>query len=120
VICVDTWQYAATKVCGDEDWLALFHESMEPLTNYVPMVMTSAEAARQLSDTRFDMVFIDADHDYGKVKEDILAWRPLLVPGGLLCGHDYSWEEWGVGVIRAVDELLPDRQVGPESIWWVQ
>jgi hypothetical protein len=61
-----------------------------------------------------------AIHDYGKVKEDILAWRPLLVPGGLLCGHDYSWEEWGVGVIRAVDELLPDRQVGPESIWWVQ
>ena len=69
---------------------------------------------------RPDMIFIDAAHDYESVKRDIEAWRPLLAPGGLLCGHDYGSHDrkeiWGV--TRAVHELVPDFKEGPDSIWY--
>ena len=95
---------------------------LERFKNYVqgcniePMQMTSLEAAAIFAakGVKFDMVFIDASHDYASVKEDILAWRPLLVEGGLLSGHDYtSW----AGVKKAVDELVPEFTLPAASIW---
>lgn len=76
--------------------------------------MSSTEAARHfyLCCMTFDMVFIDADHAYEYVRDDILAWRPLVEPGGLLCGHDINWP----GVKRAVQELIPDYQCAG-NIW---
>ena len=101
------------------DWIfTTFLKGMEPLTNIVTMRMLSTEAAPRLRGIRLDMVYIDANHCYEKVREDILAWRPLLCPGGLLCGHDYCDAVWGRGVMRAVDELLPGFRRGPSSIWY--
>ena len=81
-----------------------------------PIRMSTLEAASYLWAVKFDMIFIDAAHDYESVKADILAWRPLLVPSGLLCGHDY----WHQGVAQAVRELLPTHvKTGAGSIWMV-
>ncbi len=37
-----------------------------------------------------DLVFIDADHHYESVKEDIETWYPVVKKGGILCGHDFD------------------------------
>lgn len=63
--------------------------------------MTSLEAAVKIPDLTLDFVFIDALHTYEAVRDDVAAWFPKLRPGGLLCGHDISWD----GVQRAVGEL---------------
>jgi len=64
----------------------------------------------------FDMVFIDADHTYKAVKEDITLWKPLIRKGGILSGHDYgSYSE----VAEAVDECLPDVTIYPECCVWM-
>ncbi len=52
---------------------------------------------------RPDMLFLDADHSYEAVKEELLWAKGLDIP--LVCGHDYGNPAFGV--TRAVDELFP-------------
>jgi hypothetical protein len=89
----------------------------------------SADAAAETPDGSRDFVFIDADHSYEAVRDDIAAWLPKIRPGGLLCGHDYSkpGERSAVGwpgVVRAVDEAVSERrwnlERGNEATWFVR
>jgi SAM-dependent methyltransferase len=85
------------------------------------MRMPSSAAANRLAERAVvaDMVFIDGDHQYDGCKADVLAYRRLLRPGGLLCGHDYNGLPRHAGVQRSVDELYPHRNLH-YSIWWVR
>lgn len=51
--------------------------------------MLSVEASKLFPDNFFDFIFIDADHKYSSVMEDLNAWFPKLKPGGLFSGDDY-------------------------------
>lgn len=63
-----------------------------------------------------DMVFIDGDHRYKIVVNDIHKALSLLRKEGLICGHDYGHSVWP-GVKKAVDEILYDIKV-EDTIWW--
>jgi hypothetical protein len=60
----------------------------------------------------YDLVFIDGDHSYDAVHEDIETATRLLTPGGCIAFHDYRKTPgehdsgWDPGVTKAVDELL--------------
>ncbi len=80
--CVDPWVKSP---------LDLFWDNMKALrlTDHVhPLMMRSAEAASIIDNHRADLVFIDADHMYPSVREDIMLWRRKVRSGGILCGHD--------------------------------
>lgn len=58
-----------------------------------------------------DLLFVDGDHHYAVVKEDIKNWVPKLVSGGVVAFHDYAPLPAGLvknpqleGVRRAVNE----------------
>jgi hypothetical protein len=86
----------------------------------------SPEDASSFPDGSLDLVFIDGDHSYDACKADILAWGPKLKAGGILSGHDYQLPYWPVGatrqnegfpgVVRAVDELAPNRTL-QDTVW---
>lgn len=66
-----------------------------------------------------DSIFIDAGHEYEHCYGDIEAWLPLVRPGGIICGHDYS--SMFPGVCDAVNELLPGFKIEPDTrIWYKQ
>jgi predicted O-methyltransferase YrrM len=108
IFCVDTWRDG-----GEED----FDRNLSECKNVLKVKIDSRQAAMlfQWAGIRFDVVFIDADHDYANVKADILAWRPLLQPDGILCGHDFLNSQWP-DVEKSVTELVPNFRV-IESIW---
>lgn len=93
-----------------------FSANVARYDNVWPLLANSLAGARIISHSpmRFDLIFIDALHDYESVKADIQAWMPLLATGGVLCGHDaYRW-----GVKAAVRQLVPHhRIVDNTSIW---
>lgn len=120
VICVDPFIRTPDSQddalwTDDPEWLwKTFQNNMDGLTNVIPMRMTSLEAARWLQGWKFDMIFHDADHSYDSVKADMLAWRPMLAPGGLLCGHDWAWP---TGLTPAVMETGGGHPIGIDSLW---
>jgi len=73
---------------------------------------------------KIDYVYIDGNHDYEHVKEDIETYFPKLSRGGVLAGHDI---ENGLtpnhdGVIKAVVEFATNNNLklyfhAPD--WWV-
>lgn len=62
-----------------------------------------------------DMLYVDADHDYEPTKAAIRAWMGHVRDGGIIAGHDYDKDF--SGVVKAVDELFPDRNVSGR-VWW--
>jgi len=63
--------------------------------------MTSDEAVDKIPN-ELDFVYIDGNHRYEFVKDDIENYLPKVREGGLLAGHDYEFSE----VHRAVNEIL--------------
>ena len=72
----------------------------------------SNQVAVQFPDEYFDFVYIDGDHRYAAVKEDLELYFKKLKVRGLLCGDDYGESGWWKGgVERAVDEFASNNIV---------
>lgn len=51
--------------------------------------MKGEDACEIFADESLDFVYIDANHTYDGVKNDIKDWYPKVKSGGLVMGHDY-------------------------------
>ncbi len=65
----------------------------------------SVIAASDFEDESLECIFIDGDHRYEAVLEDLKAWYPKLKPGHLILGDDY----WMASVANAVDRFFADE-----------
>lgn len=54
--------------------------------------LKSVIASTEMSNS-IDLVFIDGDHRYQAVYDDLRSWWPKIRPGGVLAGDDYEWPE---------------------------
>ena len=51
--------------------------------------MKGKDALDLFQDQSLDFIYIDANHTYEAVVEDLRNWYPKVRPGGLIMGHDY-------------------------------
>jgi predicted O-methyltransferase YrrM len=121
--CVDAWE---TKGAYQTFWNNLReHKRATDFLLVFHKMFTAASAVEfAAQELDFDFVFIDADHSYEGVKADIEGFLPLVMPGGIIAGDDYSVPDYP-GVVRAVDEAFGDkveRRVGPNGYphWFVR
>lgn len=76
-----------------------------------------------ISDEFFDFIFIDGDHSYEGVIDDINNSFSKIKKTGILIGDDYGvFEHIDFGVRKAVDEFCKNNNLslnldGP--IWWI-
>lgn len=130
LVCVDPWApYAAMPFDRTPD-LLIAAQLLAPFRSRVRLLrMTSLEAARQLPGLPYHspgFVYIDGNHDLEAITEDLAAWWPLVRPGGILAGHDYTTE--CDGVRRAVDAMAARERLDvhvtrdPEEShsWWME
>ena len=132
---VDPWQFKLPGSVDDisvmENREAHYHEAMARLDRFsgrwTVHRRTSAEAVTGFDDSSLDFVYIDGNHAYEFVRDDVASWWPKVKPGGILAGHDWGGE-WKRNVRRAVLEhacplglrvwLVDDRD-GYRS-WWIE
>lgn len=68
----------------------MFIERMSAYDNVVKIKQSSADAVSRFEDKSLDAVYIDGDHRYESVVDDIRRWMPKLNDDGIISGHDYD------------------------------
>lgn len=104
--CVDIWEpyrgnrWAASKEKNE----TFFKIAQERLTKYNSHIIkdTSMNAVKQFKPESLDFVYIDANHSFDYIMEDLINWTRIVRKGGIVCGDDY-YNFRGAGVIEAVD-----------------
>ena len=72
--------------------------------------MVSLDAAAQFAKDQLDFVYIDGNHSYKAVREDLEAWWDKVRSGGIVAGDDYDPISWP-SVTKAVDEFFNKKGI---------
>lgn len=106
VNAVDTFDGRGTVAAGDT--FDTFRANLERYGVASKVTPLRGESTAVLADLPpvYDLVFIDASHDYANVKADAGAAARVLRPGGVLAFHDYQSGRGDDGVTKLVDELI--------------
>lgn len=71
---------------------------------------TSKDFSYTVEDNELDFIFIDGNHGYEYVKEDLNLWWPKVRAGGLFSGDDYLFTPQGETPVKnAVDEFMREK-----------
>ena len=114
--CVDPYlTYNARH--SQEDQNAHYAEATERLKPYNAEIVRakSLEVVDGFKDRSVDFVYIDGDHEFDWVMQDLIRWAPKVRGGGLVILHDYC-VSWRAGVMKAVDAYTAAHRVDP---WYV-
>jgi hypothetical protein len=98
---VDVWRPLGVEyedASNHKDHIDAYQETMESIKGLedrgIMVRATSEVAADMFQDESLDFIFIDANHAYDFVVEDINLWFPKLKKGGVFSGHDYINMDW--------------------------
>ena len=132
VLCVDTFRGSSEHWINPKFWKLMNMKSGIPgiydnfMSNVVskslqefivPLPVDSATAYEicRKKAIRFDLIHIDAGHEYESVKNDMKIWSSLLNSGGAIIMDDYLWDDvkcvsfgWH-GVAKAVNEFIQEN-----------
>lgn len=85
------------------------HNRLDRYYNYEFIEAFSMEAVKRFEDNSLDFVYIDGDHSYEAVRDDMTAWFPKVKPGGIMAGDDYirsHRDKKYYDVIHAIDDFV--------------
>lgn len=109
--CIDSWEvYSGYRDYKFESSMKKAYDAaVERLKPYDCEIIKnfSVHAARNFEDFSLDFVYIDANHEYSYVYNDLMSWTGKVKEhGGIVAGDDYYMTKTGnFGVIQAVHEF---------------
>jgi hypothetical protein len=101
---------------GTRAW-ARYNVKAQGFSNSVRLVQGfSAEQGRAWSGPPVGMLFVDGDHRYDAVREDLAAWAPHLARDAEIAFDDYV-ESTHPEVVRAVDDMVTEGLLEPVLVF---
>ena len=77
----------------------------------------SINAVKLFPDKFFDFIYIDADHSYEAIKQDLKIWWPKTKKPGIIAGHDYKKgavskrTKIRYGIYEAINEFVHKKKI---------
>ena len=108
---VDPWTGLDEKEKSDQQ--KIYSEVLKEFSNNSKIEIIrkkSLDACKDFEDLSLDFVYVDGDHSYESVKQDLNHWYPKIKNFGVICGDDYGHFS-GKGVIKAVDEFSFEKKI---------
>jgi len=103
----------------------IMKKTLSPYRKFTKFIKdTSENAVEKIPDNSIDFVYIDGNHSYEYVKKDIELYYPKLKSKGIMGGHDFTPETFGVAkaVIEFVEKnnitSLMSKKHSSERDWW--
>ena len=100
-----------------------FNEAQFRLRKYrdkIQFIIKTSSAAKEDIPDELDFAYIDGNHTYEFVKQDIADYYPKIKHGGIIGGHDFSTQFFGV--IKAVTEFAIENSLDLHAKhldWWI-
>lgn len=99
----------------------IFIDRTKDVHNIVKIRKPSVEAAKDFEEDSLDCVYVDAEHIYDYIREDVRAWKDKVKHGGVLCGHDFDHNH-SESIRRILTEfdLMNNLTVYSDTSWSVE
>lgn len=107
----DAFADDVTKNGGFEELVKCIDKELSPYKKRYKWYRKASLAIteKEIPNRSLDAVFIDADHSYGAVKQDLAFWWNKIRVGGQMLGDDYN--SCHPGTTRAVDEFARENNL---------
>lgn len=115
IFAVDTYKGSLNESVHQEEVLELGGSTLPLFKSYLedlglsnmitPIEKTSELASEDFADNSIDVIFIDGDHDYEAVLNDLNKWFPKMKKNSIMSGHDFG----GESVRKAVLEFFANK-----------
>lgn len=94
VISIDPWlAYSGYREHVSQEKLdGFYQETKDRLAPYDSHIIraTSMEAVKLFKHAQVDFVYIDGNHSFQDVTNDIAEWSKIIRKGGIIAGHDFN------------------------------
>ena len=132
LLCIDTWKvYKGLRHTLKQekyDWcLETAQENLAPYNAEIIQAF-SMDAVRDVELESLDFVYIDGNHSFDYVMQDIIEWSKRVRRGGIVSGHDY-YRFRNAGIVPAVNvyaymhhikEWFLTSEKKEKSFFWVK
>ncbi len=95
---IDPWKASSfepdqTGIYSQKQFDLLFKAAKQRLAKYNCQIIKkeSLRAALDFADGSLDFVYIDGNHDFVNVANDLHTWATKVKLGGIVSGHDYAY-----------------------------
>lgn len=117
--CVDAWQaYSGYRDHVSQTKLNGFYEEAQArLKPYRAQLWRgfSLDMVKYFPDASLDFVYIDGNHEFQHVVNDLAEWSKKVRPGGIIAGHDYARHDYPhqIQVVPAVQGWVQANDIAP-------
>jgi predicted O-methyltransferase YrrM len=113
LVCIDPWESYTNA--GKRRQSQIYSEAVTNLRGKNARIIRkrSLDAIHDIGSDCLDFVFIDGDHSFDSVMQDIIAWSSKVRAGGIVAVHDYCPVG---GVMQAVNAYTHCHDIRP---WYI-
>lgn len=123
--CVDPWKaYSGYREHLSQEYMdELYKTTVKKLKPYNCKIVRnfSEKAYKKFEDESIDFVYIDGNHDFLHVTQDIAFWSPKVRKDGIIAGHDFiRTKAHPMRVTNNVKDVVPSYAYGAGiPVWFV-